>query len=156
MIADPHFDAALDQRLRDVGLDIGEANHEIRLQGENAVELGADEGRDARFLAARARRTHGKSRDADDPLFQPERVQNLGGLFGQTDDAPRITTVHVALKRTFGERTGGAVHNAVSHSRGLGKHVVRVEARSQNLRLIESGIAATGVAQAPLRDRRRT
>jgi len=30
MIADPHFDPALDERLRYVGLDIGEADHQIR------------------------------------------------------------------------------------------------------------------------------
>ena len=94
MIADPHLDAALDQRLRDVGLDIGETDDEVRLQGQNAIELGADEGRDSRFLAACARGAHGKSGDANDALFQPKRVQNLGWLFSQTDDAPRVTTVH--------------------------------------------------------------
>ena len=31
MIADPDLDAALDQRLRDVGLDVGEADDEVRL-----------------------------------------------------------------------------------------------------------------------------
>src|SRR6202012_5878544 len=112
-------------------------NHEIRLQGENAVDLGADESRDPRLLAARTRRTHGESRDADDPVFEPKRVQDFGGLFGQTHNASRVTAVHWGLKRTLGERTGRTVHNAVSQSPGLGQHVARIEARAQKLGLIK-------------------
>ena len=72
---------------------------------------------DNRGFSRRARRAHREARNAHDALFQAQRVQNLGGLFGQTNDAPRITPVHVGLKRTFGKSAGRAVHDAVRQSR---------------------------------------
>jgi hypothetical protein len=54
-IADPDFDTSLDQRLRDVGLHVGEADRQVRLQVEDAIDLRAGEGRDARLLVARTR-----------------------------------------------------------------------------------------------------
>src|SRR3984957_5409973 len=44
MIADPDLDPLFDQCVCDLGLDIGEADDEIRPQLENAIDLGAGEG----------------------------------------------------------------------------------------------------------------
>jgi hypothetical protein len=47
-----------DQRLRDIGLDIGEADREIGREREDLVDLGAGKGRDFRlFRRARGGRT---------------------------------------------------------------------------------------------------
>src|SRR5580658_6804281 len=98
MIADPDFDPALDQRLRDVGLDIGEADAEIRLQLENAIDLGAGGRRDPGLSPARTPRAYREAGDAHDAPALPERVQNLRGFFGQANDAARISTVHACAQ----------------------------------------------------------
>ena len=95
MIADPDLDAVFDQCLRNIGLNVGKADDEIRLKLKDAVDLGADECRHPRLFAARACRAHGKTRNTDDSVLQPKRVQNLGGFLGQANNTPRITTVHV-------------------------------------------------------------
>ena len=89
MIADPDFDTGTDQITRDIGLDIGEANNEIRLKIENGRDLRARKGRDFRLLLARPRWAHGKTGNANDAVFLAERVENLGRLFSQADDALR-------------------------------------------------------------------
>ena len=63
---------ALDQRLRDVGLDIGEADREVGLEREDPVDLRAGESRDLRLLAPGARRPHREAGDADDALLLAE------------------------------------------------------------------------------------
>src|SRR5712675_2706706 len=98
MIADPHFDPALDERLRYVGLDIGETDHQIRPKAEYAVDLGAGERGNPGLLATRPRRTHREAGNAHDPFFQPKRVKYLGRLLGQADDAARIPRVHVTAQ----------------------------------------------------------
>ena len=89
VVADPDLDAAADQLGGDIGLDIGKPDHEIRPELEDFVDLRGGEGADFRFLAARARRAHGETGDADDAMRLTERVKRLGGLFGQADDAFR-------------------------------------------------------------------
>ena len=108
MIADPHLDAFLDQRLRDVGLNIRKADHEIRLEIQNAVDLGAGEGRDPRFLAARLLGAHGEAGNADDPILLTECVKHLCRLFGQANDSGRISTVHVTDYSTPSARAAAA------------------------------------------------
>jgi hypothetical protein len=87
VVADPDFDPALDQRLRDVGLDVREADREVGLERQDLVQLRADERRHAGLLLARAGRAHGEARDADDALLFAERIEHLGGLLGQADNA---------------------------------------------------------------------
>jgi hypothetical protein len=55
VVGDPHLDTGLDQRLRDVGLDVGKADRQVGLQRQDAVELGAGEGRDAGLFLPRGR-----------------------------------------------------------------------------------------------------
>ena len=78
--------AAADQLARDVGLQIGERQHEIRLQRVDLVEAGVDEGRDLRLLP-RLGRARGVARHADDPVPLAEQVERLGRLLRQADDA---------------------------------------------------------------------
>jgi hypothetical protein len=79
-----------DQLGDEVGLQIGKREHEVRLQRLDLVELRVDEGRHLR-LEPRFGRTHGVPGDADDALTLAEEVERLGRLFGQTDDARRIS-----------------------------------------------------------------
>ena len=86
MVADPDFDASLDQGLSDVGLDVREADGEVRLQRDDVFHLRAQESGDLGLFAARPRRPHRKPGNADDPCILAERVQHLGRLLSQADD----------------------------------------------------------------------
>jgi hypothetical protein len=44
VVADPHLDAGLHQLARDVGLDVGETDRQVRLQLEDLADLRAGEG----------------------------------------------------------------------------------------------------------------
>src|SRR5262249_53215184 len=87
VVADPHLDATTDQRLGDVGLDVGEADRKIRSEPEDPIDLRAGERRPPRLLPAGVRRTDREAGDADDAMLLTERVEHLGGFFGQADDA---------------------------------------------------------------------
>src|SRR5690606_9233508 len=91
----------------DAGLDAGEAHHEIRPQGEDRVDLRAGERADLRLLAPRARRTDGEAADADDPVLLAERVQDLGRLLGEADDAAR-PRAHATRLRKYTTRSGSS------------------------------------------------
>ena len=78
--------AAADQLARDVGLQIGERQHQVGLQRLDLVEPRVDERRDLRLLP-RLRRTHGIAGHADDAIALTEQVERLGRLLGQADDA---------------------------------------------------------------------
>src|SRR3546814_10482979 len=82
-------DLAAHQLGGDVGLDVGEADHEVRRELQDLVDLRAVECADLGLFLARPRRAHGEAADADDPVLLAERVQHLGGLLGQADDALR-------------------------------------------------------------------
>jgi hypothetical protein len=89
VIEDVHFDALADERGGDVRLQVGESQHEVGLQGDDPIDLGARERRDARLLAPRPWRPHGEARDADDAPVLRQEVERLGRLLGQADDAVR-------------------------------------------------------------------
>ena len=78
---------AFDQRLRDVGLDVREADREIGPQRQDLVQLRAGERRHPGLFLARAGRVHAETGDAHDALLLAQCVKNFGGLFGQADDA---------------------------------------------------------------------
>jgi hypothetical protein len=102
VIADPHFDAATDERGGDVGLDVGKADHQVRFQPLDLVHLRTGERRHLRLLLARLRRSHGEAGDADDAVLFTEQVQRFGAFFGQADDALRKRITHVAMVPTIG------------------------------------------------------
>ena len=109
-LADPHLDAGLDQRLRDVGLDVGKADRQIGLQLEDAFDLGAGERADLGLFLPRARRAHREARDADDaPLFA-ERIQHLGRLLGQADDAFGQRGHHERALRLSGRQSASSAY----------------------------------------------
>ena len=71
----------------DVGLQVGKAEHAIRFQRQDLVDLGAEERTDARLFFARPAGSHGVTRNAHNAMLLPEHIQPLGGFFGQADDA---------------------------------------------------------------------
>src|SRR3546814_10834024 len=74
---------------------------------QDLVDLRAGECADLGLFLARPRRAHGEDADADDPVLLAERVQNLGGLLGQADDALR------AAKPGLGIRDSGFGKTAI-------------------------------------------
>src|SRR5690606_14243661 len=89
MVADPDLDPVPHQLGGDIGLDVGEADHEIRLQLEDLPDLRRGEGADLGLFLARPRRPHREAADANDALLLAQGVQDLGRLLGQADDAAR-------------------------------------------------------------------
>jgi hypothetical protein len=82
-------DAAPNELRDEVGLQIGEGQHEIRPERLDLVEFRADERGYLRLLP-RLRRPHGIARDTDDAIALPEEVQRLRRLLGEADDASWI------------------------------------------------------------------
>src|SRR5215470_10314406 len=68
MIADPYLDAAFDERLCDVGLDVGKADHEIRFEPSDLIDPRACESRYLGLLLPRPRGAHGESGDTHDAI----------------------------------------------------------------------------------------
>ena len=71
----------------DVGLQIGERQHQIGIERENLWHIRGDEGRHPRLLAPHPRRPHRIARHAGDAVFLAEEIERLHGLLGQADDA---------------------------------------------------------------------
>ena len=86
LIEDVDGDACAHQIGDDVGLQVGEGEHEIGLQREDLRNVRGDEGGDPRLLAADLWRPHGIAGDADDAILLAEQIQRLHGLFGEADD----------------------------------------------------------------------
>jgi hypothetical protein len=84
-----HGDAGLDQLARDVGLQVGKAEDEVRPDGEDLVQVAAGEGEDLGLFLACAGWTHGVAADADDAMLLAEGVEDLDGFRRQADDALR-------------------------------------------------------------------
>ena len=61
MVERVHGDAAADQLRRNVRLQVGIGQHEVGVQRENAVDIGAGERRYARLFAAHLRRPDGEA-----------------------------------------------------------------------------------------------
>ena len=87
-------DAGADEIGRDVGLQVGEGQHEIGLEREDFRDVRRDEGRYPRLLAPDLRRPHGIAGDADDAVLLAEQIQRLHGLFGEADDAAGREVAH--------------------------------------------------------------
>ena len=81
------FRPRLGQIARDVGLQVGEADHQIGFELQNLFFFRTQKSRNAGLLLPGPRRAHGVARDADDaPLFA-EQVERLGAFLGEADDA---------------------------------------------------------------------
>ena len=79
-------DAAPHELAPRIGLQIGEGEHQVRLQRVDLVELRVDERGDLRLLP-RLGRSHGVARHADDAVALSEQVERLSRFLGQADDA---------------------------------------------------------------------
>src|SRR6185295_18693818 len=82
-----HRDAAADQLGGNVGLQVGEGEHEVGVEREHLLEIGGDERRHPRLLLAHPRRPDRIARHADDAALLAEEIKRLHGLLGQADDA---------------------------------------------------------------------
>ena len=87
LVGDQHIQAGADQFVGKCRLHVREADHQIRLQRHDAVDLAVEEGAHPRLGASRLRRAHGVAADAHDAVLLAEQVQPLGGFFGKADDA---------------------------------------------------------------------
>jgi hypothetical protein len=87
----------------DVGLEIGEGQDEIGLQGENFVDIRRDECAHAWLFAASVCWAHDIPRDTDNSVLLAEQVQRLDGFFGEADNSARrehstIATINSDLR----------------------------------------------------------
>jgi len=89
MVEDVHLEPGAHQRRGDISLQVGESEHQIGLEGEDALGVRAQEGGDARLLAARARRAHREAGDPHDPPILAEQIECLGRLLGEAHDPLR-------------------------------------------------------------------
>src|SRR5690606_9075711 len=99
VVGNPHLHPAAHQLGGDVGLDVGKADRQVRLELEDLADLGAGARAYLGLFLARLRRAHGEAADADDPVLLAERVQGLGRLFGQADDAPGAAAHGYSIRR---------------------------------------------------------
>ena len=99
LVRDEDIEPCADQLVRQFGLHVGETDHEIRLQIDDAVDAAIEERADPRLLLARLRRTHRVAADADDAVLFTEEVQPLGRFLGQADDSLRS---HLPIVRLSG------------------------------------------------------
>ena len=96
LVEDMDGDAGADEVGDDVGLQVGEGEHEIGIEREDLRDVRRDECRHPRLLAPHPRRAHGIAGDADDAVLLAEQIQRLDRLFGQADDAAGREVVHGA------------------------------------------------------------
>src|SRR6185503_2152900 len=94
LVEDHDVEPGLGEIGRNVGLGSREAEHEIRLQLEDSIDLRREKGGNARLFAPRARRPHGVARDADDAPLLAQEVEGLGGFLGEADDALGMARAH--------------------------------------------------------------
>ena len=86
LVEDVDGDAGTDEISDDIGLQVGEGEHQIRLQRQDLWNVGGDEGRYPRLLAADLWRPHRIAGDTDDAILLAEQIERLHGLFGEADD----------------------------------------------------------------------
>ena len=86
----------------DVGLEIGERQDKIGLQGENLINFGRREGAHARLLAASLWRAHDIAGDPDDAILLAEQINRFDGLPRlSTWDSRRIAARIVVVDQVF-------------------------------------------------------
>jgi hypothetical protein len=79
-------DAGARQLCGDLGLQIGEAQHKVRIECEDLRHIGRDERGHPRLFAPHLRRPHRIAGNADDAILFAEQIQRLHGLFREADD----------------------------------------------------------------------
>ena len=89
MIEHVHLQTGAHELRRDIGLQVGETQHEVGLESDDALDLRAGECGDSRLLFTGAWRTHGEAGDTDDAPVLTEEIERLRCLLGQADDALR-------------------------------------------------------------------
>src|SRR6185312_5057567 len=96
LVEDMDADARADEFSDDVGLQIGEGEHEVGLERHDFRDVRRNERRHPRLLAPDPRRSDGIAGDADDPVLLAQQIQRLNGFFGETDDSAGRELAHGA------------------------------------------------------------
>jgi hypothetical protein len=78
--------ARADQLCRDLRLEIGKSEDEVRLERENLWNIGRGEGRNAWLLAPNLQRPHSITGYPDDAVLLTEKVERFARLLRQADD----------------------------------------------------------------------
>ena len=103
-----HRDARAHQLSRDVGLKIGEGEHEVRRERQDLRDVGGDEGGNPFLLAPDLRRPHRIAGDADDAVLLAEQVQGLHSFLGEADNAAGREVLHgVSIPWTYDDYLRG-------------------------------------------------
>ncbi|MNT86398.1 hypothetical protein D3C72_2266820 [compost metagenome] len=72
---------------QDVALQAGKRHHQIRLDGEDLLQLAAGKAADLGLVLARLGRVDGKAGDAGDQVLRAEQVQRFDGFGAQAGNA---------------------------------------------------------------------
>lgn len=110
LVEDQHLQPLTDQLGREVGLDLGKADDQVRPQGGDLGQAAALEAADPGLVAHRFRGAPGVAADADDAVLLAQAVEDVGGLVGQADDAS------IGVARGHGRR-GRVVQPRAAHAR---------------------------------------
>ena len=96
LIEEMDGDAGLGQLAHDVGLQVGEGQHQVGLERQDLVEPRRGEGADPGFRPHLGR-PHGVARDADDAVLLAQQIERLDRLLGEADQALGRETAHGAV-----------------------------------------------------------
>ena len=94
LVEDVDGDAGANQIGDDIGLQVGEGQHQVRLQRQDLWNIGRDKRRYPRLLAPNPWRSHRVAGDADDAVLFAEQIQRLDGFLGETHDSARRELAH--------------------------------------------------------------
>ncbi len=88
LVRDQDVDAGLDEVVRDLRLQVGKADHQVGSKFEDFVDLRRSECRDFGFQP-RLFRAAREAGNTDDAFVLAEKVERLGGLTREANDALR-------------------------------------------------------------------
>ena len=86
LIEHRYLNAGPNQGCGNVRLQVGKTKHRVRLQRQDLVQLGRQEGAHLGFFLPGTSWPHGIATDADNARFLTKQIQPLRGFFSQTND----------------------------------------------------------------------
>ena len=99
-----HLDPSPDQPGGNVGLQVREGQHKIRVQRLDLLQIGAGERPHPRLFAPHPSGTDGIAGDPDNPVVLAKKIQRLDSFFGETND-PVKAHVLALLARSASRQT---------------------------------------------------
>src|SRR5271168_3148942 len=77
MVAYPYLDAALNERVGDIGLNVGETDHQIRFETNDVIDTGAGERRYLGLFSPCLWRPHRESGNAHDAIGFADCIEHF-------------------------------------------------------------------------------